>query len=307
MFRAADKTEKVSQNIITQIRDAILSGKLKPGDRLASEKELLNQFNVSKATMREGLRVLESMGLIQIRKGINGGVFIAEVDMKTTINSIINFLYFKSISIKDITLIRYIMEPPVAELAASCITPDDIDNLETMIEENLSGKVTDTYLGIGFHRYLARLSENPILILIMDFIDNILIDIKLHLNLGPEFFNNVKQGHRLILDCLIQKDGVGARREVTKDIIYVGKYMAELAGTPAFDPSMLEDPDYRYQSTSREIDPAKSHSNPILVKELQELIGKEMARKLLEQGTIFKQVGSGELYLISFKDKTQIK
>jgi len=307
MFRAADKTEKVSENIIRQIRDAILSGKLKPGDRLASEKELLNQFSVSKATMREALRVLESMGLIEIKKGLHGGVFIAEVDMKTTINSIVNFLYFKSISIKDITMIRYILEPPVAEFAASHIKPEDIDNLKTLIEETLAEKLTDTSLGVSFHRYLARLSENPILILIMDFVDNILRDIKLQLNLGAEFFNNVKQAHRCILDCLIRKDGVGARREIIKDILDVGKYMAELAGTPAFDLSMLEDPNHRYQSTSGEIDPARTHSDPMLVKDLQELIGKEGARKLLEQGTLFKQVGSGELYLISFKDKTQIK
>ena len=307
MFKAADKTEKVSENIIVQIRDAILSGKLKPGDRLASEKELVNQFSVSKATMREALRVLESMGLIEIKKGLNGGVFIAEVDMKTTINSIINFLYFKSISIKDITMIRYILEPPVAEFAASHMKPEDIDNLETLIEENLSEKLTDTSLGISFHRYLARLSENPILILIMDFIDNILRDIKLQLNLGPEFFKEVKQAHRGILDCLIRKDGVGARREITKDILAVGKYMAELAGSPAFNPSLLEDSDHRYQRISKDINPVQTHSNPILVKELQELIGKEGARKLLEQGTLFRQVGSGELYLISFKDKTPIK
>lgn len=208
MFKAADKTEKVSDYIISQVRDAILSRRLKPGDRLASEKELLSQFSVSKATTREALRVLESMGLIEIKKGVAGGVFIAEVDIKTTINSIINFLYFKSISIKDITMIRYMLEPSIAEFAASRIKPEDIDKLENMIEENLTQKPTDTSLGIGFLRYLARLSENAILILIMDFIDNLLRDIKLRLNLGTEFFINVQQAHRRIVDCLIRKDSV---------------------------------------------------------------------------------------------------
>ena len=89
MFKPSIKTEKVSSHIIEQIRDAILSGRLKPGDRLASERELIMQFQVSKATMREALRVLEVMGLIEIRKGVSGGVFIAEVEMSTTINSII--------------------------------------------------------------------------------------------------------------------------------------------------------------------------------------------------------------------------
>ncbi|MCK4783939.1 MAG: FadR family transcriptional regulator [Desulfobacteraceae bacterium] len=98
MFRAASKTEKISDHIIEQIRDAVLSGQFKPGDRLASENELINQFEVSKATIREALRVLEVMGLIEIKKGVGGGVFIAEVEMKTTINSIINFLYFKSVN-----------------------------------------------------------------------------------------------------------------------------------------------------------------------------------------------------------------
>jgi GntR family transcriptional repressor for pyruvate dehydrogenase complex len=303
MFKAAEKTEKISQHIIAQIRDVILSGKVKPGDRLASEKELLNQFNVSKATMREALRVLESMGLIEIKKGQNGGVFIAEVDMNTTLSSIINFLHFKSISIKDITMIRYILEPPVAEFAASRITLDDIHNLETMIEENLSEKVTDTSLGIGFHRYLARLSENPILILIMDFIDNMLRDIKLQLNLGPDFFNKVKEAHRLILDCLIEKDGVGAKREITKDILDVGKYMAELAGTSVFDPSMLEDPYHKYHGTSKESDAARISGHPISMKELEELIGKDMARKLFEKSIVFEQIGSGKLYLLDLKDQ----
>src|SRR3989339_1775301 len=93
VFQATKKTVKISDQIIDQIRDAILSGKLKPGERLASEKELVDQFEVSKATMREALRVLEVMGLVQIRKGVSGGIFMAEVDMRTTIHSIINFLH----------------------------------------------------------------------------------------------------------------------------------------------------------------------------------------------------------------------
>ncbi|MBU0988954.1 MAG: GntR family transcriptional regulator, partial [Proteobacteria bacterium] len=62
MFKTVNKSDKISDNIIAQIRDSILSGQLKPGDRLASEKELIEQFGVSKATMREALRVLEVMG-----------------------------------------------------------------------------------------------------------------------------------------------------------------------------------------------------------------------------------------------------
>jgi GntR family transcriptional repressor for pyruvate dehydrogenase complex len=305
MFKVADKTEKISENIITQIRDAILSGRLKPGDRLASEKELALQFSVSKATMREALRVLESTGLIEIRKGIGGGVFVAEVGMKTTINSIINFLHFKSVSIKDITMVRYIVEPEVAELAASLIKPEDIENLQAMIEEDYSGPRSNISLGISFHRYLVRMSENPILILIMDFIDNMLTDMKLQLNLGPEFYEKVAKSHRRILECLIRKDSVGVRREIIDDLVGVGKYMAELSGTPAFDPATTEGFGAPPQQVEGVKDPYENHGDLLSEKDLEGLFGKKGAARLREQGSLFRQIGTGELYLIRLEDKTK--
>jgi hypothetical protein len=78
--------------------------------------------------------------------------------------------------------------------------------------------------------------------------------------------------------------------------------MAELAGTSVFDPSVLEDPYHEFQSTSKRIDAGRIGSNPISVKELQELIGKDMARKLFEQSIVLEQIGSGKLYLLDLKD-----
>jgi GntR family transcriptional repressor for pyruvate dehydrogenase complex len=293
MFQPPAKTEKISDHIIGQIRDAILSGRFKPGDRLASEKELVADFGVSKASMREALRVLEAMGLVEIRKGISGGIFIAEVDMKTTINSIVNFLHFKSLSVKDITMVRYIMEPPVAQLAASRIGPGDISRLENMIEERPTDGQGLVMGEIDFHRYLARLSENPVLILIMDFIDNMLRDIKFQLDLGPEFYEQVKEAHVRILACLSRKDGVGARREIIKDVLEVGVHLARLSGSPAFHPEMLEGFDPTLQQGA----------NPLGASELQKVIGEEGVARLKERGSLFQRVGSGELYLISFSDK----
>ncbi|MGB9627340.1 MAG: FadR/GntR family transcriptional regulator [Thermodesulfobacteriota bacterium] len=244
MFQTANKVQKISDQIVEQIRNAVLSGQFKPGDRVASEKELMIEFGVSKATLREALRVLEGMGLVEIRKGVSGGVFIAEVDMKTTIHSIINFLHFKTISVKDITMVRYFLEPPVAQLAASRITPEDIEKLEKMVSEDVLSQQTVISREIGFHRYLARMTENPILILIMDFIDNILNDIKFQLKLGPEFYLKVEKAHRAILECLKQRDANGARREIVNDLIEVGYELARLSGTEPFDANMIEGKDF---------------------------------------------------------------
>ena len=299
MFQAASRTHKISDQIIEQIRNAILSGRFKPGDKVASEKELMSEFGVSKATLREALRVLEGMGLVEIKKGIAGGVFIAEVDMKTTIHGIINFLHFKTVSIKDITMIRYLLEPPVAQIAASRIQPEDIVKLESMIVEHPAVPHTIVSREIGFHRYLARMTENPILILVMDFIDNILDDIKFQLDPGAEFYHKVAKAHQAILECLKQKDGVGARREIVNDLLEVGNHLANLSGTQPFDPTMLLDENLplRPYQTSLSLD--RSLNEVLLSKDLQQIFGEDLADRLHKQGVVFRRIGTGELYFIA--------
>ncbi len=75
MFESA-RQHKTTDIIIERIRTAILEGKLQPGDRLPPEKQLGEQFKVSRQTLRESIRALEHLGLIVMRKGNGGGAFI---------------------------------------------------------------------------------------------------------------------------------------------------------------------------------------------------------------------------------------
>ena len=235
MFTTANKSEKVSDKIIAQIRDAILSGQLKPGDKLASEKELMGQFEVSKATMREALRVLEVLGLIEVRKGIAGGAFAAKVGMRTTIHSLINFIHFQPVSIREITMLRYLIEPTVAQIAATRITDKDVLNLRKIIGESIESGRSELSKEIGFHRYLARMAGNTLLTLIIDFIDNLLEDIKGRLDLGSEFYTEVREAHLIILECLIQKDSVAAGIAMSNDLLHVGEQLCKVDGSIPFD------------------------------------------------------------------------
>ena len=305
MFKTASRTHKISDQIIEQIRNAILSGRFKPGDKVAAEKELMSEFGVSKATLREALRVLEGMGLVEIKKGIAGGVFIAEVDMRTTIHGIINFLHFKTVSIKDITMIRYLLEPPVAQIAASRIQPEDIVKLETMITEDPVIPHTVFSREIGFHRYLARMTENPILILVMDFIDNILNDIKFQLDPGAEFYHKVAKAHQAILECLKQKDGVGARRKIVHDLLEVGDHLAKLSGTQPFDPTMLLDENLPLRPHQTSISLDRSLNEVLLSKDLQQIFGEDSANRLHKQGVVFRRIGTGELYFIALDKRDE--
>ncbi|MCB2225620.1 MAG: FadR family transcriptional regulator [Desulfarculaceae bacterium] len=290
MFEAANKTEKVSDRIIEQIRDAVLSGQIKPGDRLASEKELIAQFGVSKATMREALRVLEAMGLVEIRKGTTGGVFVAEVDMKTTIHSIMNFLHFRSISISDITMLRFTVEPSVAHLAAMNATEKDLERLRELAEITEADENGDAARDISFHRYLARMSKNPLLILILDFVDNLLRDAKYELQLSPEFYRHVRESHRRIVDFLEARDTVGARAEIARDLLEVDRYMAEAAGSEPFEPATLGlNLDARYVAG-----PDKDTADDPLA----QLLDASLPRQALGRAMVLKHLGSGGLYVV---------
>ncbi len=310
VFKAPNRPEKISNQIIDQIRDMVLAGELKPGDKLGSEKSLIAQFGVSKGTLREALRVLEAMGLVETRKGLAGGVFIAEVDMKTTTHSIINFLHFKAVSIKDITMLRFFVEPFIVRIATLQATDEDLRKLRSLVEDEVGeprndGGKGEIQKGISFHRYLARLTHNPILILIMDFVDNLLADMKSQLNLGPEFYENVKKRHRLILEHMARRDPDSAEKEILNDLLDVGKAMSKLSGTKEFDPAILELSHRDFTAPLTELQEAPvSSTTP--TSHLSDLIGECMSSETPSESFVLKRVGSGDLYLVVMKNKNKL-
>ncbi len=98
MFKSA-KANKISEHISDQIRRAIFGGELKPGDRLPPDKELMEAFEVGKATLRERIRALETLRFLQVRKGASGGAFFTEVNIKTARECLSNFLRFQHLSL----------------------------------------------------------------------------------------------------------------------------------------------------------------------------------------------------------------
>ncbi len=222
------KSNKVSQHITEQIRSAIFDGRLKPGDKLPSERVLIEKFRVSKATLREALRSLEVLGFLEIRKGVSGGAFVTEVDMTTARDSFTNFLLFKNLSLKDLSEVRLLLESYIAEKATLSITQEDLRRLEELIRE--SEKAIRSNVGfesrkieIEFHRIIASITGNPILMFILDFVENLLIDTKEILKPGKEFSGKVLRAHKRIYRGLVERDVKKVHDEMVKHIREVEK------------------------------------------------------------------------------------
>ena len=220
MFKTA-KFSRISQNIVQQIRQAILQGKLKPGDRLPPEKELAEDFGVSKASLREAFRALEALGLLGVRQGVSGGAFIREVDEKIARDALTNYLYFHNPSIAELSQLRSIIEPQLAEIAALEASEEELDQLEEGLQElksSLSQEQFNHEVEIDFHRRIAAIAKNPFICLIMDAVRDMLVGIKDLIQTDHVFSEKVFFAHERILNALRERDPQKARIEMFRHV-----------------------------------------------------------------------------------------
>jgi GntR family transcriptional repressor for pyruvate dehydrogenase complex len=232
MFKSV-KSNKISEHIVEQIRQAIFEGRLKAGDKLPPEKVLLETFHVSKATLREALRSLEILGFLEIRKGASGGGFVTEVDMKKARDSFTNFLLFKNLSLSNLSEVRLILEPYIAGKAALAITEEDLKRLEKLNEEceyilKRNIPIESRKNEIEYHRTIGSVTGNPILMFILDFVENLLIDTKEILQPDKEFSQRVLSAHKRIYKALCEKNPKKAREEMVKHVQEVAKDLMTL-------------------------------------------------------------------------------
>lgn len=168
MFQQA-KQSRVFQDVIYQIEEAILQGRLKVGEKLPAERVLKDMFQTSRGTLREALRVLEQKGLISIKTGTNGGAVIENVTTEKISESLDLLIRSQSLSLNHISQFREDVEGNVTFYAAKNANENDVLILRQIIEKvkkAVEGGIRywDDYIKADdeFHMELARIAGNPI-------------------------------------------------------------------------------------------------------------------------------------------------
>ncbi|HBW36118.1 FadR/GntR family transcriptional regulator [Desulfosporosinus sp. BICA1-9] len=163
------KTRKIYEQIVDQVGHLVAEGQLKPGDRLPSERELVERFQVSRASIREAISALEMMGLIEVRSG--EGTYIRQVNIESVITPLAWMLFIETDSDLELYEARKILEVQAAGLAAERADDDEIKDLyealEIMrmdLENHRLGEDADHQ----FHYSIARATHNKILIRLMN-------------------------------------------------------------------------------------------------------------------------------------------
>ena len=162
-------TKKISEVVVQQFIDNIKTGKIKAGDRVPSEIELTKIFNVSRGTLREAMKNLESMGVVVIKHGI--GTYISKTILDNLIKRTIPILQINKNELKDLMEIRKVLEIFSASNAALMAEEDDLKKLEIEIqkmESNLANSDKFIEHDINFHLLIVNCSKNSLLIRILE-------------------------------------------------------------------------------------------------------------------------------------------
>ncbi len=124
------RAPKTAEIIADQLRSSIVRGVLKKGDALPTEVELVKQFGVSRPTLREAFRILESESLIVVRRGSRGGVLVSSPETSVAARNFGLLLQMSHTTLADVYEARTIFEPAAAEMLAARATAEDIDELK---------------------------------------------------------------------------------------------------------------------------------------------------------------------------------
>ncbi len=165
------KRGRVSDSVLKQIKQSIINGTYRPGDKLPSEKELMEAFNVSRGSLREALRSLEESGFVVVKPGAAGGAYVTSEGMTSLAKRLHDIMLMERVSFEEILEFGLLTEPGIARLAAENRTEEDIRALEesiTIREKAVKSGKIPLVVSIDFHQAMAKASKNKMVALLID-------------------------------------------------------------------------------------------------------------------------------------------
>lgn len=218
MLHAIKKT-RIHEEVFSQIRELIKEGRFKAGDQLPSERELAETFKVSRTSVREALRALESQGLIVSRTG--SGNFIAELPVESLVGPLARLLIDEKKALGDVFEMRKLIEPQIAALAAERATRDDIDRLKEIVGKQAAAVArgdTGVEADAELHFAIGRATRNQALQkLISGLMEMLSRSREESLQTGKRRQSSI-DAHRRIIAAIEKHDQNRARSEMLRHI-----------------------------------------------------------------------------------------
>jgi len=213
---------KASDFVVASLRKKILAERLEAGTRLPSVDELMAEYGLGRVTVREALRILENDGLIDMRRGPSGGVFVRQIDIRQVSEALGLLFNSKGTTVGELADFRLLMEPEVARLAALNATPSEKEMLLRDAENELEASQS-----ISFHSSISSACGNSVYELVMNALHSPLSGHFRHNLISHENEELTVQAHIKIAKHIATGDAAGAERAMRRHLEAYKKYVLD--------------------------------------------------------------------------------
>jgi len=214
----AIRRNKVYEEVAKQIERLILT-KLQPGDKLPSERELAEMLGVSRSSIRDAIRSLELLGMVEPRQG--AGTVVREISADSVVNPLATLLTRQRQSVTELLDFRKMLEPPLAARAATHATAEEVAEMEEILrrqEDKLRRGEVPVEEDAEFHYSIAMAAENSVVLKVLDVLMDLLRETRersLQVEGRPQ---KSLAGHRRVLSAIKRRDPAAAEAAMRRHI-----------------------------------------------------------------------------------------
>lgn len=223
---------QVVQRIIKRIEQALITGELKAGDKLPTEKEFVEKFKVSRTSFREAIKMLIALGVVEIKRG--DGTYISKADSESIVNPLIFPLVIQEKTSRDLLELRKILEMGIVELMVEKADQDDlmiveetIKNLEQASQKKNPDNQELLQYDLAFHHACAKATHNPLITKLMRTILDLLAPYIEHSHKRLGGVKLALKEHKAILDAIKERNFQKAKERINRSLKSWKKYGLE--------------------------------------------------------------------------------
>ena len=222
----------LTDQAIVKIKDMILAGELKPGDRLPPEKELSEALGLSRSSLREAVKALEIIHVLDVRRG--DGTYVTSLKPEVLLGAM-SFMadIHQDASVLELFAVRRILEPAAAAMACGRVTSADVARLRSLLAEVAAGTSVDDLVAhdLIFHRSVCELAGNAYLTSLLDTLSGSTLRARVWRGLTEEgSVERTLTEHREIVDALESGDAELVSSRVTVHVSGVAAWLQRALG-----------------------------------------------------------------------------
>jgi GntR family transcriptional repressor for pyruvate dehydrogenase complex len=227
-YRTIPRQPNLSDQVTEKLQELIATGQLRPAERLPSERELAERFGVSRTVIREAVRSLVAKGLLEVKSGSGMVISVPQASSVAETMGLLLRLSTDKAPYEYIFEVRQVLEVEIAGLAAQRATPEDIQELRSLIEfqaQHLDDLEKSAEADVEFHAALANATQNVLFSILLDSIAEIMLEVRLMGLALPDVREKVLEQHSRIFAQVKAGNAIEARKAMVEHLRAGKEYM----------------------------------------------------------------------------------